>query len=90
MRAKEKVLSRMQRFKRVTPPRLVHTEEQASAESAVGPAENPSPPAQGKIRCRTVKRNNTANGEHSPGCDIRSSQVTWLMLKIQNVQCCSK
>ncbi|KAG7315476.1 hypothetical protein KOW79_021564 [Hemibagrus wyckioides] len=47
IRAKEKVLSRMQRFKRATPPRLVHTEEQASAESAAEPAENPSLPAQG-------------------------------------------
>lgn len=50
MRAKEIVLSRMQRFKRVTPPRLVHTEEAANAESAVRPAETQSLPAQGKIR----------------------------------------
>lgn len=49
MRAKEIVLSRMQRFKRVTPPRLVHTEEAASAESAVRPAETQSLPVQGPV-----------------------------------------
>ncbi|XP_046696346.1 LOW QUALITY PROTEIN: structure-specific endonuclease subunit SLX4 [Silurus meridionalis] len=42
---KEKVLSRMQRFKRATPPRLVHTEEEATAESAAArPDEIRSPP----------------------------------------------
>lgn len=45
MRAKDKVLARMQQFKRATPPRLVHAEEGASAESAVQPAET-----RGKIR----------------------------------------
>lgn len=50
MKAKEKVLIRMQRFKRATPPRLVHTEEAASAESAVQPSETLSLPTQGKIR----------------------------------------
>ncbi|XP_060714903.1 structure-specific endonuclease subunit SLX4 isoform X1 [Tachysurus vachellii] len=46
LRAKEQVLSRMQRFKRVTPPCLVHTKEEASAESAGQPSEKPSPPVQ--------------------------------------------
>lgn len=48
MRAKDKVLSRMQRFKRATPPRLVHTEEETSAVSAVQPAETRSGPTQGE------------------------------------------
>lgn len=47
MRAKDKVLSRMQRFKRVTPPRLVHAEEAVTAESAGQPAETRSLPTQG-------------------------------------------
>ncbi|XP_060767335.1 structure-specific endonuclease subunit SLX4 isoform X2 [Neoarius graeffei] len=49
MRAKDKVLSRMQRFKRVTPPRLVHAEEAVAAESAGQPAETRSLPTQGPV-----------------------------------------
>lgn len=50
MRAKDKVLSRMQRFKRATPPRLMHTEEEMSAEPTVPPAETGSEPRDGEIR----------------------------------------
>ncbi|KAF5897896.1 structure-specific endonuclease subunit SLX4, partial [Clarias magur] len=44
MRAKDKVLSRMQRFKRATPPRLVHAEEETRPEPAASPAETGSVP----------------------------------------------
>lgn len=50
MRAKDMVLRRMQQFKRATPPRLVHTEGEASVESTVQPAETRSVPSQGEIR----------------------------------------
>lgn len=65
LRAKEQVLGRMQRFKRVTPPCLVHTKEEASVESAVQPSEKPSHPVQGKIRSRIIQRIDTANNKHS-------------------------
>ncbi|TSK67253.1 Structure-specific endonuclease subunit SLX4 [Bagarius yarrelli] len=45
MRAKEKVLSRMQRFKRATPPRLMHEEEKC----VVPPAEIGSLPTQDPV-----------------------------------------
>ncbi|KAB5526147.1 hypothetical protein PHYPO_G00148400 [Pangasianodon hypophthalmus] len=54
VRAKEKVLSRMQRFKRATPPRLVHTDVEASAESSVQPPRHSHFPRKGLLRSRNA------------------------------------